>query len=42
LGVLASLVFDRLYGLPIERPSSQPLSWFIDKAGISDADRTCK
>lgn len=32
LGVLASLIFDRLYGLPIERPSSQPLSWFIEKA----------
>lgn len=32
LGVLASLVFDRLYGLPIERPSSQPLSWFYERA----------
>lgn len=32
LGVLASLVFDRIYGLPIERPSSQPLSWFYEKA----------
>ncbi|MDP4184113.1 MAG: citrate (Si)-synthase [Bacteroidota bacterium] len=32
LGVLASLVRDRLYGLPIERPSSFPLSWFKQKA----------
>jgi citrate synthase len=32
LGVLASLVMDRLYGLPIERPSSYPLSWFVQKA----------
>jgi len=32
LGVLASLVFDRLYGLPIERPSSYTLDWFIEKA----------
>ncbi len=34
MGVLASLVFDRVYGLPIERPNSQTLSWFMDKAGI--------
>jgi citrate synthase len=32
LGVLASLVYDRLYGLPLERPSSFPLSWFHQKA----------
>ncbi|MFV0376383.1 MAG: citrate (Si)-synthase [Mangrovibacterium sp.] len=32
MGVLSSLVMDRLYGLPIERPSSYPLSWFTDKA----------
>ena len=32
LGVMASLVFDRVYGLPIERPSSFPLSWFHEKA----------
>lgn len=31
LGVLSSLVWDRLYGLPIERPKSQSLEWFIDK-----------
>ncbi|HAQ19804.1 MAG TPA: type I citrate synthase [Prolixibacteraceae bacterium] len=34
LGVLSSLVFDRVYGLPLERPSSQTLSWFMNKAGI--------
>lgn len=34
LGVLASLVWDRIYGLPIERPSSQALEWFAQKAGI--------
>lgn len=28
LGVLASLIMDRLYGLPIERPSSYPLEWY--------------
>jgi citrate synthase len=32
LGVMASLVFDRVYNLPIERPSSFPLSWFQEKA----------
>lgn len=32
LGVLASLVMDRLYGLPIERPSSYELKWYIEKA----------
>ena len=35
MGVLASLVFDRLYGLPIERPNSQTLEWFLEKAGIT-------
>ena len=34
LGVLSSLVFDRVYGLPLERPSSQTMSWFMDKAGM--------
>jgi citrate synthase len=34
LGVLASLVFDRVYGLPLERPNSQTLGWFMEKAGI--------
>ena len=31
LGVLASLIMDRLYGLPIERPSSFPLDWYKEK-----------
>ena len=34
LGVLASLIFDRVYGLPLERPNSQTLDWFMEKAGI--------
>ncbi len=32
LGVLASLVNDRIYGMPIERPTSHPLSWFKEQA----------
>ncbi|MFA9388824.1 MAG: citrate (Si)-synthase [Prolixibacteraceae bacterium] len=32
LGVLSSLVMDRVYGLPIERPSSYEMNWFIEKA----------
>lgn len=38
LGVMASLVFDRLYGLPIERPNSQTLEWFMNKAGIKSGE----
>lgn len=34
LGVLASLLWDRAYGLPIERPTSHTLEWFKEKAGI--------
>jgi citrate synthase len=34
LGVLASLIWDRVYGLPIERPKSQNTKWFIEKAGL--------
>jgi len=34
LGVLTQLIWDRLYGLPIERPKSQNLEWFKEKAGI--------
>jgi len=34
LGVLASLTWDRAYGLPIERPNSQTLDWFMEKAGL--------
>jgi citrate synthase len=36
LGVLSSLVFDRFYGLPLERPSSFPLEWFTEKARLAD------
>jgi citrate synthase len=37
LGVLAQLVLDRLYGMPIERPSSHPLSYYKMQAeGNSD------
>jgi citrate synthase len=32
LGVLSSLVLDRLYGMPIERPDSHPLGWYLEKA----------
>lgn len=32
LGVLGSLVMDRVYGLPIERPSSFELKWYMEKA----------
>ena len=35
LGVLSQLLWDRALGVPIERPSSQPLSWFVEKAGKS-------
>ncbi|TSA39113.1 MAG: citrate (Si)-synthase, eukaryotic [Porphyromonadaceae bacterium] len=34
LGVLAQLVWDRICGLPIERPKSQNAAWFIQKAGL--------
>ncbi len=37
LGVLASLIMDRTYGLPIERPSSHPLSKYREMVeGTSD------
>lgn len=36
LGVLASLIMDRLYGLPIERPSSYPLEWYRKQADKKD------
>lgn len=32
IGVLAQLVWDRAYGLPIERPKSFPLEWYENKA----------
>ncbi|TCO04051.1 citrate (Si)-synthase [Natronoflexus pectinivorans] len=28
LGVLTSLIWDRIYGMPLERPSSQTFDWF--------------
>lgn len=34
LGVLASLCWDRAYGLPIERPTSHPFDWFKKQAGM--------
>jgi citrate synthase len=34
LGVLTQYLWDRAYGLPIERPTSHPLEWFKDQAGI--------
>ena len=34
LGVLTQLIWDRLYGLPLERPKSQNLDWFKEKAGM--------
>ena len=34
MGVLAQLVWDRVYGLPIERPKSQNTRWFLDQAGV--------
>lgn len=37
MGVLAQLVWDRVYGLPIERPKSQNTRWFLDKAGVDTA-----
>jgi citrate synthase len=41
LGVLASLVNDRVYGLPIERPTSHPLEWFRDQVEVN-GDKTKK
>jgi citrate synthase len=32
--ILAQLVWDRMYGLPIERPKSMQLDWFKKQAGI--------
>ena len=36
LGVLTQLIWDRIYGLPIERPKSQNLSYFEEKAGLKE------
>ncbi len=40
LGVLASLTNDRVYGMPIERPTSHPLQWYRDKVG-GDGNKKC-
>lgn len=32
LGVLAAMIHDRVYGFPIERPTSYPLQWYKDLA----------
>jgi len=32
LGVMSTLLFDRIFGLPIERPTSHPLKWYLDVA----------
>ncbi|MBI9061540.1 MAG: citrate (Si)-synthase [Marinilabiliaceae bacterium] len=36
LGVLTQLVWDRLYGLPIERPKSQNLEWFMSQVNYQE------
>ena len=36
LGVLTQLVWDRLYGLPIERPKSQNLEWFMSQVNYKE------
>ncbi len=41
LGVLASLVNDRIYGMPIERPTSHPLEWYRNKAYGKEEDSGC-
>ena len=41
LGVLASLTNDRVYGLPIERPTSHPLEWFRDQVDNGGNKRKC-
>ena len=34
LGVLSSLIWDRIYGQPLERPSSKSLEWYMKKVGF--------
>lgn len=38
LGVLASLINDRVYGMPIERPTSHPLEWYRDKVDKTEEE----
>lgn len=40
LGVLASLINDRVYGMPIERPTSHPLRWFREQVD-GDKEGNC-
>ena len=35
LGVLSSLIWDRIYGMSIERPNSQTLEWFMEKVNYT-------
>ncbi len=41
LGVLASLIVDRLYGLPIERPSSFTLGGYREMVEGKESKKTC-
>jgi citrate synthase len=41
LGVLASLINDRVYGMPIERPTSHPLQWYRDQVDGKENDQKC-
>jgi citrate synthase len=41
LGVLASLINDRVYGMPIERPTSHPLEWFRDQVDEVENKKKC-
>jgi citrate synthase len=36
LGVLSSLIWDRIYGQPLERPTSHTLEWFKQKVGFRE------
>ncbi|MFW6245925.1 MAG: citrate (Si)-synthase [Tangfeifania sp.] len=41
LGVLASLINDRVYGIPIERPTSHPLQWYRDQVDEKKSSHKC-
>ncbi len=38
LGVLASHIWDRIYSLPIERPTSHDFDWFSEKVGFKGSN----
>lgn len=42
LGVLSSLIWDRIYGQPLERPSSKSLEWYMKKWDSSNNDVSYK